>query len=196
MAEVQVRTVITPAEYYARERGSLDKHDFYQGEIFCMAGGSTRHSMIKTDLSIELGIQLKGKPCGPFDSDQRLRVQATGLRTYPDVSIYCGPLEYDEEDQEQDTAINPTVLFEVLSDSTEAYDRGLKAENYRRIESLQAYVFLSQKEPHVELYERIEDGNWRLSEVRGLGASIPIPCVGVVLHLAEIYGRAEALGKS
>lgn len=190
-----MRTGITPAEYYALERDSLEKHDFYQGEVFCMSGGSTRHSTIKTDLLIELGNQLKGKPCGPFDSDQRLRVQATGLRSYPDASIYCGPLEYDEEDQEKDTATNPTVLFEVLSDSTEAYDRGLKAENYRRIESLQAYVLLSQKEPHVELYERMEEGNWRLSEVRGLGASIPIACVGVVLHLAEIYGRAETLAK-
>jgi Uma2 family endonuclease len=147
----------TPEEYYRLERDASYKSDFYDGEIFAMAGGTSRRSIIAFNIAGELRQQLKGKPCAPYESNQRLMVKATGLRVYPDVSVYCGSLEYDERDPGSETATNPTLLFEVLSRTTEACDRGFKAENYRRIATLRAYVLVSQDSPHVEVYERQSD---------------------------------------
>ncbi|MEM7012419.1 MAG: Uma2 family endonuclease [Verrucomicrobiota bacterium] len=180
---------ITPEEYYRMERIATEKHDYYEGEIFNMSGGTTNHSKIKTDLLITLGVQLKGKPCQPLDSDQRVKVMETGLRTYPDASVFCEEIEYDSEDDQKETAINPTVVFEVLSDSNEEYDRGLKATNYRMIESLKAHLLISQNQPHVEMYERMEDGDWRFREVSGLDAEMEIRSIDVSIRLSEIYGR-------
>ena len=185
------RSFITPAEYYEMERTATEKHDYYQGEIFAMSGGTSNHSRIKTDMLVEIGLQLKGKQCQPYDSDQRLKILATGLRTYPDTSIYCDELEYDEEDEQKETATNPTVLIEVLSDSTEAYDRGLKAENYRQTETLQAYLLVSQNAPHVEMFERTDGDDWRFTEVRGIDAEMTINSIEVTLKLAEIYRRVK-----
>ncbi len=145
----------TAEEYYCLERVAPRKSEYVYGEIVAMAGGTSRHSLIKTNLPGELRNRLKGRPCAPYDSDQRLRVKETGLRTYPDAAVYCGPMEYDPEDNQAETATNPTVVFEVLSDSTEAYDRGAKAAHYRRIESLKAYVLVSQNMPFVELQQLI-----------------------------------------
>lgn len=187
-AAAELTDFITPEEYYRMERVATEKHDYYQGEIFNMSGGTTNHSKIKTDLLIELGNQLRGKPCQPLDSDQRIKVLETGLRTYPDASVFCEEIEYDPEDDQKETAVNPTVVFEVLSDSN---DRGLKASNYRMIESLKAHLLISQNQPHVELYERLEDGDWRFKEVRGLDAEIGIPPIDVRLQLGEIYRRVS-----
>src|SRR4051794_35245398 len=120
----------TPAEYYALEREADYKSDYYRGEIFAMAGGSAGHSLITANIGGEVRQRLKGKPCRAYESNLRLGVLATGLRCYPDLSIYCGPLQFDPEDKSGETATNPTLLFEVLSKSTEGYDRGAKAENY------------------------------------------------------------------
>jgi Uma2 family endonuclease len=181
----------TPEEYYLLERDAAYKSDYYDGEIFAMAGGTSRHSIIAVNIAGELRQQLKGRPCAPYESNQRLKVNATGLRVYPDVSVYCGPLEYDERDSGSETATNPTLLFEVLSRSTEAYDRGFKAENYRRIATLRAYVLVSQESPHVEVYERQSDDSWIFREEKELGAVIPLSAIGVTLALREIYDRIE-----
>ncbi len=181
----------TPEEYYVLERAAECRSDFFAGEIFAMAGGSTRHSLIKVNLTSELRTQLKGKRCGAYDSDQRLRVKSNSLRCYPDAAVYCGPLDYDPEDQNKETATNPTVVFEVLSASTEACDRGLKAESYRTIESLKAYVLISQDRPHVELQERLPDGTWRLSWAAGLDGVVKLADIEVELSLAELYDRVE-----
>ncbi len=181
----------TPQEYYDLEKAAAFKSDYYDGEIFAMAGGTSRHSRISANLSREVGNQLKGTPCTDYDSNLRLCIKATGLRIYPDLSIYCGPLERDEEDRDAETCTNPTVLFEVLSKSTEGYDRGVKAESFRQIKSLQAYIFVSQVAPHVEIYERQKDGSWRLDEVRGLSAVLNIAAINVRLPLSEIYDRVE-----
>jgi Uma2 family endonuclease len=181
----------TPQEYYALERAAAYKSDYYKGEIFAMSGGSSRHSLIAVNIAGELRQRLKGKPCAAYESNQRLKVKATGLRTYPDVSVYCGPLEYDPEDSQKETATNPTLLFEVLSPTTEAYDRGLKAENYRRVDTLHAYVLVSQDSPHVEVFERQTDGSWRFDEVRGIDASLTLAAIGVTLPVVEIYDRVE-----
>ena len=184
----------TPQEYYALERTAEDRSDFFAGEIFAMAGGSTAHSLIKVNLTGELRSMLKGKRCGVYDSDQRLKVKTNGLRCYPDAAVYCGPLDYDEEDANTETATNPTVIFEVLSKSTEAYDRGLKAESYRTIESLKAYVLISQDRPHVELQERLTDGTWRLSWAAGMDGVIRLPDIDVEFSLGELYDRVDFTG--
>ena len=134
------------------------------------------------------GNRLKGKPCRAYESNLRMVVLATGLRTYPDVAVYCGPLIFDKADAAGETAVNPTVLFEVLSKSTEAYDRGLKSENYRRVESLRAYVLVSQDAPHIEIYERqAGGGSWLLREVNTVEAVLSIPALEIDLPLAEVY---------
>ena len=184
----------TPQEYYALERTAEYRSDFFAGEIFAMAGGSTAHSLIKVNLTGELRSMLKGKRCGVYDSDQRLKVKTNGLRCYPDAAVYCGPLDYDEEDANTETATNPTVIFEVLSKSTEAYDRGLKAESYRTIESLKAYVLISQDRPHVELQERLTDGTWRLSWAAGMDGVIRLPDIDVEFSLGELYDRVDFTG--
>lgn len=177
----------TPDGYYRLEREASQKHEYYQGQIFAMSGGTPEHSAIILNIGSELRNRLKGKPCRAYDSGLRLKVLSTGLRTYPDVSVYCGELRRDEEDPYASTFTNPTVVFEVLSHSTEAYDRGFKAENYRSIDTLQAYVLVSQESPRVEIYERQSDGSWRFREIGGLDASLLIASIGTELPLAEIY---------
>jgi len=181
----------TPQEYYARERLAHYKSDYFQGQVFAAARGTARHSLISANIGGEVGNRLKGKPCRAHDSNLRMAVLATGFRCYPDVSVYCEPLVFDLTDTDGETAVNPTVLFEVLSKSTEAYDRGLKAENYRRVETLQAYVLVSQDAPHVEIYERQASGKWLLHEANTLEAMLPIPELGIDLPLAEVYSGVE-----
>ena len=182
---------ITPQEYYERERLAEHKSEYLNGEIVAMAGSSTRHSLINMNLLGELRRALKGKPCAPYTSDQRLKVKATGLRTYPDASVYCGKLAYDEDERQSQTAINPTAVFEVLSPSTEAYDRGAKASHYRKIESLRAYVLVSQEQAQVEMYFIEEGKGWQFVEVAGLDGVLSIPALGLDLSLAEIYDRVS-----
>ena len=191
MVARKVERKFTPQEYYALERTAEMKSEFFDGRIRAMAGGSPRHSLVKVNLVGELRSRLKGNPCAAYDSDLRIKVKSTGLRAYPDATIVCGRIEFDEEDQDKQTVVNPTVLFEVLSDSTESHDRGKKATHYRRIDSLQALVFVSQGEPKVEVFERDDAGGWKFSEVSGLEAGVRIPAVEIILPLAELYDRVE-----
>ena len=191
MTLVQPKKRYTPAEYYALERDAPYKSDYYDGEIFAMAGGSGEHSDITSNIIIAIGSRLRGGPCRVRESNQRLKVRATGLRAYPDASVYCGNVEYDVDDPDHQTALNPTVVIEVLSPSTEAYDRGFKAQNYRRIESLKAYVIVAQDRPHAEVYHRQADGDWSLSDARGLDAVMRLEAIGVEVPLSEVYDRVE-----
>ncbi|HSI61466.1 MAG TPA: Uma2 family endonuclease, partial [Candidatus Saccharimonadia bacterium] len=191
MALPQPSSFVTPQEYYARERLADHKSEYYQGEIFAMAGTTTRHSIIGTNLLGELYGRLKGGHSRPHNSDQRIKVAATGLRAYPDASVFCSKMEYDPEDEQRETAVNPTVLFEVLSESTEAYDRGAKSEQYRRIASLQAYVLINQGTAHVEHFERKDDGMWLLTEASGLDATLQLPALSIKLPLGDLYAGAE-----
>ena len=133
---------LTPQEYLARERRATEKSEYYRGEIFAMAGASFEHSLIKDNLARESGNQLKDKPCRVITSDLRIKVNATGLYTYPDAVIVCDEPKF--EDAQVDTLLNPRVIVEVLSDSTEKYDRGGKFAHYRQIPSLQEYVLVAQ----------------------------------------------------
>ena len=143
------------------------------------------HSLIATNLASEVRTVLKGKNCVPFNSDIRMKVEITGLITYPDLSVICGPFEF--ADDAQDTVVNPTVIVEVLSDSTEAYDRGKKFEHYRRITSLQEYLLVSQSEPRIEQFIRGDAGQWVLREAAGHDALLDLPSLQVTISLREIY---------
>ena len=188
MAENQPAGSLSEAQYLAIERAAESKSEFYDGEMFAMAGGSRRHSLISSNLIRELGTRLKGRPCIVFNSDLRVKVEATGLFTYPDASVVCGPV-YSVPGTD-DTLINPVLLVEVLSDSTEGYDRGKKSEHYRQIPSLTEYLLVSQKEPHLELFTR-QKSEWVLREVSGLEATIELPVLKITLALSEIYANVS-----
>ncbi len=180
---------ISPEEYLARERVAQLRSEYYGGEIFAMAGGSPRHSLIGANTIAALNMALRGRPCAVYTNDLRIRVSATGLYTYPDASVICGKLEFDDE--HRDTVLNPTLLVEVLSESTEAYDRGKKFRHYQRLPTLKDYVLISQEIPRVERFARNADGTWTLTAVEGLDQSIELPSIGVTLQLAEVYQRVD-----
>lgn len=191
MSLPQAKRRYTPAEYYALERDATYKSDYYDGEIFAMAGTTSDHSLITANILGELRQLLKGKPCVVYESNLRLKVSTTGLRTYPDVSVYCGSLQYDTEDPAKTTALNPTVLFEVLSPSTEEYDRGFKGENYRHVESLRAYILVAQDRAYVEVRERSSGRAWSTRSMSGLDGILRLDCIGIGLPMSEIYANLK-----
>jgi Uma2 family endonuclease len=174
----------TFAEYLALEARSETKHELVNGEIYAMAGGTPEHSRLAASTILELGMQLRGRPCAAFNSDLRVRVLATGLATYPDATVVCGRLETDPEDK--NTITNPSVLVEVLSDSTEKYDREDKRAHYRLIPSLCDYLLVSQHEHRIEHYHRNEDGTWTLRDVRE-GGRVELTSIGCALSVDAIY---------
>jgi len=176
---------ITVQEYLAMERVSEIKHEFYDGDIFDMTGGTPAHSLIASNIIREAGNALKSRPCVVFNSDLRVKVNPSGLYTYPDVTIVCGQQQFD--DDERDTLVNPTVIVEVLSKSTAFYDRGAKSKQFRKIESLQALILVEQDSPVVEVYRRQPEGNWLLTEATDLSESIAIQPLGISIPLNEIY---------
>lgn len=184
----QRAAVLTEAEYLRIERAANDRSEFYRGEMFAMAGGSPKHSRIRVNLSGSIWSRLKGHPCVAYDSDLRIRCR-TGLYTYPDASVICEELEFDEE--HKDTVLNPTLIVEVLSKSTEAYDRGKKFDHYRTIPSLREYVLVAQDEPMVQRFLRNDDDTWTLTAVSGLDQSLRLKSIDVELLLAEIFDRVN-----
>lgn len=178
-----------PAEYLALERRSAEKHEYLAGEVFAMTGASRAHNLIVTNLVRELGQQLKRRPCQVFASDMRVKVSASGLYTYPDVVVVCGEARF--EDEQVDTLLNPTLIVEVLSDSTEAYDRGEKFEHYRKLPSLAEYLLVAQDRPHLDQFVRQADAQWLLAEWHGRDATVRVPSVDAVLALDEVYDKLE-----
>jgi Uma2 family endonuclease len=191
MSLPQRKPLVTIEDYLRLERDALDKHEFYRGEIFCMAGGSARHSLLISNATREIGNRLKGGKCRVYDSNLRVRIPASDLYTYPDALVICGQVKFDALDRRGETALNPTLLVEVLSPSTEGYDRGLKAQNYRTIESLQEYVLVAQDAAVVETYHRQPDGSWLLRTFRGRESEARLASLGIDLPLAEIYDGIE-----
>lgn len=177
-------------EYLAAEEQSDVKHEYCDGVVVAMAGGTPDHSRLKSNLLFRLSVALDGKPCRPFDSDLRVRVPATGLVTYPDVSVICGTFQPDAEDSS--AATNPTALFEVLSPSTAGYDHGEKFDHYAKLPSLAAYVLLDHTRPHVDLYTRSSDGSWARRGY-GPGERVRVDAIGVSLVVDEIYEGWAAL---
>jgi Uma2 family endonuclease len=170
-------------EYLELEASSDLRYEFFDGAVYAMSGGSPDHSRLAANVINILATQLAGRPCQAFTSDLRVRVLETGLATHPDVSVICGSLERDPEDH--NTATNPVVIVEVLSPSTERYDREEKFANYRRIRSLASYVLISQEEQRLEVFSRNDDGTWTLREVRrGL---VDLPAIGCRLSVEDVY---------
>lgn len=180
---------ITAADYLALERQAATKSEYLNGQIYAMSGASRNHNRITVNLTRRLGNQLSGKPCEPFSGDMRVKVSPTGLYTYPDVVVACGESRF--EDDHVDTLLNPTVVIEVLSDSTEAYDRGDKFAHYRALESLTDYLLVAQDKPRIEHYSRQPDGQWLYSVADGLDARIEVAAIDCALALVEVYERVE-----
>ena len=178
------KPTMTYAEYLAFEEKSLEKHEFLNGEVFAMAGGTIEHAGLAAGISIAIGIALRDRPCRVYSSDLRVRIRATGLTTYPDVSVICGQAEVDGEDR--CAIVNPVLLVEVLSDSSEAYDRGEKAAHYRHLPSLREYVLVSQHRPRIEVFRRNEAGRWELYEYES-GSQMELTSVGCTIAVDDVY---------
>lgn len=176
---------LTPEQYLAIERAAEFRSEFYHGKMYAMAGASFQHTLIKDNLARVLGQLLKGRNCVAATSDLRVRVNPSGLYTYPDVVVVSGKPQL--LDRHNDTLLNPTMIAEVLSPSTERHDRGFKAAQYRELESLQEYALVSQAEPRVEVFRRHSGGGWLLHEAKGIESTIQFESTECVVRLAEIY---------
>lgn len=174
------------------ERACLEgRSEYLGGEVFAMTGASVEHNAIVVNIARELSIQMKGRPCQVYANDLKVRICPADAGKYPDLIAICGAHEF--QDGRRDVLLNPSLIVEILSDSTEAYDRGDKFGIYRQIPSLREYLLVSQHRVQVELYSRGEDGRWTLSDYSALGDSVPLPSVGCTLALAEVYDKLDLL---
>lgn len=185
--QTATKTRLTAEEYLALERKAETKSEFVDGAMFAMAGGTEEHSLIASNLIREVGTELKSKPCKVYTADMRVKIEATGLCTYPDVHVACGDSRF--EDAHRDTLLNPKVIFEILSQTTAAWDRGQKFWHYRHLESLTDYVLVSQDAWLVEHYTRQPNGAWLLETLEGQGEVLHLSAVGARVPLAEIYAK-------
>lgn len=179
----------SPADYLALERAADSKHEFFDGEIFAMSGGSLYHGQLAGNIITELGKALEESQCRVLTSDMRIKLP-TGLYTYPDASVVCEQPKF--EDGRNDVLLNPLVIIEVLSPSTESYDRGKKFEHYRSCPSLRDYVLISQDRIFVEHFTRQADSDqWLLTTWNSLDATVTFPSLNVSLPLRGIYAKIE-----
>ena len=181
--------LLTEAEYLARERKADFRSEFYRGEMFAMAGASREHNLIAANVNRVFGNQLASRPCEVYQSDMKVRISASGLFTYPDVVVACGELQF--ADDQRDVLLNPTVVVEVLSESTAAYDCGRKAAHYRLLESLQEFLLLDQNSPYAEHYVREDAQSWRITRIEGLDAVIKLASIDCQLTLADAYAKVQ-----
>jgi Uma2 family endonuclease len=185
MAAVVARPVrSTRAEYRSLERASNTRHEYLEGVIYAMAGGSPEHAALAANVIALLNVALRGRACRVHSSDLRIHVLDTGLETYPDVSVVCGHVEVDPADKHAVT--NPTLLVEITSPSTEEYDRGEKLSHYKRIESLREVVIVSHREKLLEVFRRGEDGAWTRHEA-GPGRGVRLQSAGCELAVDDVY---------
>jgi Uma2 family endonuclease len=184
MGQAAVRIGLSPEEYLAFERSSDQKHEYADGEVFAMAGASRRHSLLTVNVQRELSVALLDRPCEVHTSDMRIKIASRGRYVYPDASVVCGEPVF--EDAEVDTLVNPKLVVEILSDSTEGYDRGDKFTQYRTIPSFTDYVLVSQNAVRVEHFQRRADGRWLLT-IAGPGEKLVLESVGVTLDVDRLY---------
>lgn len=190
----EARTITTEDEYIALERTSATKSELINGEVVAMAGASPRHNALCAAFARVLGNALEKKPRVVLTSDQRVHVEATGLYTYPDLTVTCDRPQFPPHFR--DTLVNPQVIVEVLSESTEAYDRGAKFAHYRSIPSLREYVLVSQDQMRVEHYERLASGQWVLTVSDGEGGVVRLPSLECEIALADVYAKVSLLESS
>lgn len=183
------KSYLTSEEYLALERQATTKSEYIDGEMVAMTGGTSRHGLVTVNLAAELRQRLKQGPCRVYSGDVRIKILAAGVYYYPDLSVVCGePLL---EDRHDDNLLNPILIVEVLSQSTESYDRGRKFENYQMLESLKEYVLVTQDRPRVEHFLRQDGHVWLYTDVSGLDGTVSLTSVGCQIPLAEIYDKVE-----
>jgi Uma2 family endonuclease len=188
MASAALKKRFTPEEYLALERQAEFKSEYFDGSIFAMAGATRQHNLLTGNLNRRIASQLDDRSCESYASDMRVLVSHTGLYTYPDVTVVCGePVFLDDK---QDTLLNPTVIVEVLSPTTETYDRGRKFGHYRRLPSLREYVLVAQDEVLVERYVRQGD-DWLLTDLRSMDDTLRLTSIDCHIPLQEVYARIE-----
>ena len=180
-------TPISIADYLVAEETAQTPHEFHDGDVLPMSGGTYNHAAVATNLTAALSARLRGQPCRVRDSNLRVATVKTNRFVYPDASIHCDAPQFHPQDPKQTTLINPRAVFEVLSESTEGYDRGDKFNHYRRIPTLDEYVLLAQDRPLVESFLRQPDGTWSLTTWEGLDAVARIRCLPLDLALTELY---------
>lgn len=183
----ETKPTYTPQEYLAIERGGQQKNEYFNGEIFAMGGASERHNLIVVNVIASLHGQIRNKPCKVYSSDMRVKISQTGLYTYPDIVALCGETKFDDE--QQDTLLNPQIIIEVLSKSTEGYDRGEKFAHYRKIASLMEYVLISQDKNHIEHYMRQPDNQWLMSEISEPQERCELPSLQCTLLIRDVYDK-------
>ena len=176
---------MTEAEYLALDRNSTIKHEFMTGEVYAMSGASEAHNLITASTIAVLYNQLRSRSCRVYPSDMKVRTPATGSYAYPDITVVCGEALF--ADDQRDILLNATLIIEVMSPTTERYDRGRKFQHYRELKTLQEYILMAQDSPHMERFLQQGKGFWQFSEVRGLDASLELSSIECTLSLAEVY---------
>ena len=182
-------THVTPEEYLAAERLSETKSEYLDGGVFPMLGACLNHLQIVVNVTTELNIQLRPSPCRVLAVDLKIRLQESRKFFYPDVTVVCDEPQF--HDERKDITLNPVFVIEVLSPSTEAFDRGAKFRAYQTIESLKEYVLVSQNKPLIEQYIRDEGGEWRYKAAEGLESSLTLPSVECTLNLGAVYDKVD-----
>lgn len=180
---------LTEQEYLKFERASEWKHEFYRGEVYLMNGASRPHNLVTLNIACGLRNQLIGRPCEVYSSNMRVKINETGLYTYPDVVASCGEIQF--EDDEIDTLLNPLMVVEVLSNSTEKYDRSTKFRHYQKLDTLQEYVIVSQKAPFVEVYKFESKDRWTYKTASSLADDVELESIGCCLKMSENYDRVD-----
>ncbi len=176
-------------EYLVFERAASEKHEYHQGEIFAMSGAGRRHNILFSNLFISLGSLLKGRPCFPYGSDMRLYIPQNTLFTYPDISIYCGEMKQLDDDN----AMEPTVIIEILSPSTKDYDRGSKFKLYREIPTLKEYIMVDTESINVEVFRLNDAGRWELEEYKTADEKLVFSSISLILPVRDIYAGTKLL---
>lgn len=187
-----IKTLISREDYLKLEETSTEKHEFYQGQVFAMAGGTFQHARIGLNVTTELAVRLRSKPCQPMNSDMRITTPS-GLNTYPDASVYCGQPELTDSNK---TLLNPVLIVEVLSPSTRSYDRGDKFHHYRSIPSLRDYLLIDSEAILVEHYQRIGAYEWNLHEYRQSTDILNLDSIKESLVVSVFYEGVEWLDSS
>ncbi|MFT4924347.1 MAG: Uma2 family endonuclease [Phenylobacterium sp.] len=185
----QTKTEMTSEQYLAAERISEVKHEFFDGAIFAMAGASKTHNLISSNLVRIIGNALLNKPCSVYASDMRVKSEGANKYCYPDVVATCQDEKF--EDEKEDTLLNPLLIIEILSDSTEGYDRGDKFFHYRQIGSFVEYILISQKNSHVERYIRQPDNTWLYCEFKSIDDHIELSSIDATIELKDIYHKVK-----
>jgi Uma2 family endonuclease len=185
----QTKSKITAAQYLTAQRTSDVKHEFFDGAICAIAGASKKHNQLCSNLVRILGNELLHKPCSVYASDMRVKSEGANKYSYPDVVATCQDENF--EDDQEDTLLNPLVIIEILSDSTEGYDRGDKFFHYRQIDSFIEYILVSQKSTHVEKYVRQADNTWLYSEFKSINDKLTLSSINCTISLTDIYHRVK-----